>query len=76
MMAQPYVPPPPFRLSQQEVQSSTSVRLVEHYKGRLQTLREKNDGSFGEAETARLRGRIEEIKVLLELLAPANKQAT
>ena len=42
-------------------------RLKAHYEARLATLRSQNDNDKDEAETAKLRGQIGEVKKLLSL---------
>jgi len=57
-----------FKLLAHERDSALWVRLREHYQDRLNTLRKLNDSdSLTEPETARLRGRIKEIKYFLWL---------
>lgn len=46
------------------------VRLRKHYEERLGELRAKNDAPLSAEETAAIRGRIAEIKRLLDLDAP------
>lgn len=55
----------PFKLSEFEAQSQVWVKLEKQLTERLATLREKNDGALDLPETARLRGRIEQIKEIL-----------
>jgi hypothetical protein len=50
-----------------ELKSGLWLKLVEHYTAELKTLRKKNDGNLQPDDTARLRGRIAEIKKLLAL---------
>jgi len=59
-----------FKLTQLEMTSSTWARVSTHLEARLQVLREKNDNSQDEQSTARLRGRIEEIKKMLSAGKP------
>lgn len=42
-------------------------KIVKHYEHRLDELRQQNDSDFNELTTAKLRGRIIEVKVLLAL---------
>lgn len=62
---------PQFRLSEQEIHSPLWMRLTEHYSKRLASLRARNDNDLTEADTAKLRGRIREVQVLLALANPA-----
>ena len=48
-------------------QSAVWMRLKEHYEARLTLLRSSNDGSITAEQTAKLRGRIAEVKALLNL---------
>jgi hypothetical protein len=52
--------------------SSTWNKIRRHYEARLETMRRKNDGVLTPEETARLRGRIAEIKNLLAIGDPAS----
>lgn len=47
--------------------SDTWKALVIRYKSRLESLRRKNDGDLNEVQTAKLRGRINEIREFLAL---------
>lgn len=47
--------------------SPTWLRLKEHLEARLKDLRAQNDGRLDADETARMRGRIFEIKAFLAL---------
>jgi len=47
--------------------SDTWKALVIRYESRLEDLRRKNDGDLNEIQTAKLRGRINEIRELLAL---------
>ena len=64
------VPPPgksKFTLTPGEQQTPLYIKLRRHLETRLQELREKNDSAvLTQDETARLRGRIDEIKLLLK----------
>lgn len=55
------------KLEENELMSSTWIKLEEHMKNRLSVLRGQNDGDLNEMQTARLRGRIAELKSLLGL---------
>lgn len=50
-----------------EVQSPIWQKLVTHANRRLAVLRGRNDGDLDERKTAKLRGRIAELKVFLAL---------
>jgi hypothetical protein len=56
-----------FRLSPSDKLSSLWTRLEKHLQERLALLRAQNDGDLGDVMTAKQRGRIMEIKALLEL---------
>lgn len=60
-------PTPPFRLTPADRQSQTWARLRAHLTERLQMLRAQNDGDLDPVATAKMRGRIAEIKAMLEL---------
>lgn len=52
--------------------SLTWKAIVERAEQRLDTLRARNDGELDPIATAKLRGRIQELKELLALQAPAH----
>ncbi len=54
-------------LSEYEKQSAVWVKVSKYLTERLDTLRLQNDGDRTSIETARLRGRIAEIKTLLDI---------
>jgi len=54
-----------FSLSDYETQSALWTKLKAHMEDRLQVLREKNDGVLDADQTARVRGKIEQLKELL-----------
>lgn len=54
-------------LTEIEKRSALWLKMSEHYTSRLAELRLLNDGEKNEAETAKLRGRIAEVKQLLAL---------
>lgn len=58
-------------LTQGDVHSALWMKLSEHYESRLQELRAMNDADRNDVDTARLRGRIAEIR---DFLALANSQ--
>lgn len=56
-----------FKVNPADHEGPTWPRLERHLRARLQSLREENDrASLDEVATARVRGRIEEIKWLLD----------
>ena len=54
-------------LSDGERISAVWLKIEAHLKAKLEMLRVKNDGALSAEDTARLRGRIMEVKSLLEL---------
>lgn len=60
-------PKPPFKLEVSDRQSVTWARLSSYCDDRLATLRAQNDADMSEVETAKLRGRIAEVKAMLAL---------
>lgn len=64
---------PVFALSAEDLRSNLWKRLEAHLKVRLDALRISNDGDLTVEKTAKLRGRIAEVKTLLLLSAPAPK---
>lgn len=50
--------PQPFVLTSSERQSGLWMRLENHLKDRLTTLRKQNDGDLTDIQTAKLRGQI------------------
>ena len=54
-------------LTPQDRQSASWLKLKERYEARLATLRAQNDSELDERKTARLRGRIAEVKAFLSL---------
>jgi hypothetical protein len=59
--------PQPFILTNAEKQSGLWMRLENHFKDRLATLRKQNDGDLTEILTAKLRGQIAAFEALLLL---------
>ncbi len=57
-------------LTKDDITSPTWLRLRAHYEAELAKLRVKNDAEHDPDQTARLRGRIAEIKNLLTLDQP------
>ena len=55
------------RLTRSEIASTAWQRIRKHIEGRIEDLRKQNDGALDEIETARLRGRIAEMKLLLSI---------
>lgn len=67
-MTQPInAPKPPFKLATHERASEVWIRLEKHLTERLEALRLQNDADQPEEATAKLRGRIAEIKALLNV---------
>ena len=58
---------PPMILTIEERRSPLWRKLAEHYESRLESLRNQNDGDRADVDTAKLRGRIAEVKLLLSL---------
>jgi len=56
-----------FKLGHNEIHSALWIRLKEYYEARLITLRQRNDGDLDQIATARVRGRIQEIRNFLAL---------
>ena len=54
-------------LSKEEKRSTLWAKLSEHLNERLDSLRVQNDADKSDIETARLRGRIAEVKMFLSL---------
>ena len=54
-------------LNRVEAQSAIWLKIKQHLEGRIATLRSKNDGDLDILETAKLRGRIAELKALIAL---------
>jgi hypothetical protein len=65
-----------FKLSQAEQQSALWLKLKEHALKRLEQLRVQNENNLDATETAKLRGRIAEIKSFLKLDTPASEIAS
>ena len=57
----------PFRLAPYERHNEVWLKVNKHLTERLFDLRRQNDGDLTPEETAKLRGRIAEIKVLQDL---------
>lgn len=62
-------------LTESDRNSDTWKRIREHYEGQLQKARNQNDNDQDPVQTARLRGRIAEIKLLLALDKPPKEFA-
>lgn len=56
-----------FKLSDTDAHSEAWLRIKEHLEQRLKAYRSQNDGDLDEIKTAKLRGRINELKYLLAL---------
>lgn len=54
-------------LNDLERKSELWLKLKKHYEERLAQMRRKNDNDLNERDTAELRGRIKEIKELLDM---------
>ncbi|MFA6972404.1 MAG: hypothetical protein WC208_13545 [Gallionella sp.] len=62
-------------LTPHELAEPTWLKLKKHYENRLDELRRQNDSEkLGEIETARLRGRIKEIKFFLDIGTPTDEE--
>lgn len=60
-------PPPPFKVPAHLRDSPLWDMLVKHQRARLESLRAQNDADKSSEETAKLRGRIAEVKAFLAL---------
>lgn len=60
-------------LQEHEIKSPLWAKLKEHCQNELTILRERNDGPLSDIETARLRGRIAQIRAFLELETQPDK---
>ncbi len=58
------------KLTEAELSSPLWEKLEKHFKERLQILRAENDKSLNDTDTAKLRGRIEEVKKTIALGTP------
>lgn len=64
-------PPPRFELTIEEQRSGAWIRLREHLAERLNKLRIQNDSAeLTDVQTAKLRGQIQELKIMLLLDQP------
>lgn len=54
-----------FKLEEHEINSPLWQKLKKHYESKLDSLRISNDSDSAELQTARRRGRIQEIKNIL-----------
>lgn len=59
------------KLEKHETQSPLWMKIEEHLKVRIETLRKMNDADLDPAKTARIRGRIAEARRLLGLAEDA-----
>jgi hypothetical protein len=66
-MSEPIIPSQAFALKDSDIHGETWVRLKKHLKGRIELLRAQNEGDLDDVATAKLRGRIAELRVLLAL---------
>ncbi len=55
-------------LTQEERHSSLAIKMEKYLSARIDGLRKQNDGDRNAEETAKLRGRIAELKILRDLL--------
>lgn len=62
-----------FRVEAHEQTTPLWRALRDHYEQKLAALRIQNDSRLNAEDTARLRGRIEEVKALLALSDPPRK---
>lgn len=61
------------KLTEAEKQSALWSKLKKHFEERLQSSRLKNDQDLSDKETAELRGRIKELKYVIDLeTSPSN----
>lgn len=58
------------KLNEIERQSAIWLKISGYLKDRLDTLRVQNDGDRDISETARIRGQIKEIKIMLDIGIP------
>lgn len=59
-----------FKLEEHEINSPLWQKLKKHYETKLESLRVSNDSDSTELQTARRRGRIQEIKNILSAGIP------
>ena len=59
-----------FKLEEHEINSPLWQKLKKHYESKLDSLRISNDSDSTELQTARRRGRIQEIKNILSAGIP------
>jgi hypothetical protein len=62
------------KLTHAEIHNPLWIKLKEHIESRMDAHRRKNDGDLDDIATARLRGRIAELKSLLDLENPEPAQ--
>ncbi|OGT57521.1 MAG: hypothetical protein A3E01_08255 [Gammaproteobacteria bacterium RIFCSPHIGHO2_12_FULL_63_22] len=58
-------------LNDQDLQTAVWKKITAHLEQRIQALRERNDKELDDTKTAKLRGRIAEVKELMALDQPA-----
>ena len=63
------------RLSSHDRQSAVWVKLRKHMEAKLQALRIKNDLDLDQVATAKVRGQIQALKMLLNLEAQQNNES-
>lgn len=61
-------------LTESDIQTLLWKKLEQHLTERLQALRARNDGNLTLEDTAKLRGRIAEVKATLDLAKPSPVQ--
>lgn len=61
-------------LTESDIQTLVWKKLEQYLNARLETLRARNDGNLTSDETAKLRGRIAEVKATLDLAKPSPVQ--
>ena len=61
-------------LHDHERKSPLWAKLKEHFEHELTVLRERNDGNLNEIETAKLRGRLFQVKAFLLLETPGDTE--
>lgn len=66
-------PPTPFALTLGDINSPAFQRLKKYWEQELENARRENDADLDEAKTARLRGRIAELKRNLALENPVQQ---
>lgn len=66
----------PLLLTIEERRSALWQKLEAHLEARLSDLRKQNDGNWSDVDTANLRGRIAEVRLMIALgIDPAKEQS-